>query len=100
MWPFVRCCCCCSCCRLTLFVAAQLLQWAVKLLLLLLWAALAAPLQGLPLAAPLLQQLLLLLRIMGRTIVCSAILPSPGLKVVTTPLVLDNQQQSLQAGPV
>ena len=54
------------------------------LLLLLLWAALAALLQGLPLAAPLLLQLLLL-QILRRTIVCSAILPSPGLKLMISP---------------
>ena len=48
MWPFVRCCCC----RLPLFVAAPLLLITAKLLLLLLRAARAAPLQGLPLAAP------------------------------------------------
>ena len=54
------------------------------LLLLLLWATLAALLQGLPLAAPLLLQLLLL-QILRRTIVCSAILPSPGLKLMISP---------------
>ena len=46
-------------------------------------AALAAPLQGLPLAAP--RLLLLLLQIMGRTIVCSGVLPSPGLELMTAP---------------
>ena len=71
-----------------------LLLWAAKLLLLLLWAALAVPLLGLPLAAP----LLLLLRILGRTIVCSTVLlPSPGLEFTTTPLELANQQLSLLA---
>ena len=65
-----------------------LLQWAA-LLLLLLWAALAALLQELHLAAPL---QLLLLQIQSRTIVCSAVLPSPGLKLATSPLALANQQ--------
>ena len=51
----------------------------------------AAPLRGLPLATPLLL-LLLLLQNHGRTIVCSAFLPSPGLKLVITPLALANQQ--------
>ena len=90
MWPFFRC-----CCRLPLFLAALLLLIAsaalLQLLLLLLCccsglpsccsfllrAALAAPLQGLPLAAPLLLLLLLLLQILGRTIVCIAVLPCP-----------------------
>ena len=54
----------------------------------------SVPLQGLPLAAPLLLQLLLL-RIQGRTIVCRNILLSPGLKLVTTPLALANEQLSL-----
>ena len=73
-----------------------LLQWAAKLLLLL-RAALAAPLQGLLLAAPLLLLLLLLLllQILGRTIVCSAVLPLPRLNLATAPLALVNQQLSL-----
>ena len=63
------------------------------LLLLLLGAALAAPLQGQPLAAPL-QLLLLLLQIQGRTIVCSNVLPLPGLglELATSPLALAIQQ--------
>ena len=61
------------------------------LLLLLPRAALAAPVQGLPLAAP----LLLLLRILGRTIVCIANLALPGLELATTPLALANLQLSL-----
>ena len=65
-----------------------LLQRAAWLLLLL-KAALAAPLQGLPQAAP------LQLQILGRTIVCSAILPLTGLEHFTTPLALTNQQLSL-----
>ena len=36
--------------------------------------------------------LLLLLQIKGRTIVYSAVLPSPGLKLATSPLALANQQ--------
>ena len=39
--------------------------------------------------------LLLLLRILGRTRVCSAILPSPGLELLFAPLALANQQLSL-----
>ncbi len=39
--------------------------------------------------------LLLLLQDLGRTIVCSAVLPSPGLELTTTPLALANQQLSL-----
>ena len=69
-------CCCCSrlpscsfCCRLR--------------------AALAAPLQGLPLAA------LLLLQILGRTIVCSSLLPLPWLELENAPLALARQQLSL-----
>ena len=66
------------------------------LLLLLPRAALAAPVQGLPLAAPLLLLLLLLLlRILGRTIVCIANLALPGLELATTPLALANLQLSL-----
>ena len=71
----MHCCCrglpsCCSfCCRLL---------------------ALAAPLLGLPLVAP-----LLLRRILGRTIVCSTVLPSPGLELTTAPSALANQQLSL-----
>ena len=42
----------------------------------------------------LLLQLLLLLDL-GRTIVCSAVLPSPGLKLTTPPLALANQKLSL-----
>ena len=48
-------------CSAAAFMLLLLLQWSAKLLLLLLRAALAAPLPGLPLAAPLLQLLLLLL---------------------------------------
>ena len=66
---------------LPFFLAAQLLQWAAKLL----WAELAAPLL----------LLLLLLRILGWTIVCSATLPSPGLELATAQLALANQQLSL-----
>ena len=36
-----------------------------------------------------------MLWILGRTIVCSAVLPSPGLELMTTPLALANQQLSL-----
>ena len=43
----------------------------------------------------LLQLLLLLLLDLGRTIVCSAVLPLPGLELTTTPLALANQQLSL-----
>ena len=73
MWPFLHCCCC----RLPLFVTALLrliaaaaavgCQAAAPSAA----AALAALLQGLPLAAP------LLLRILGRTLVCSAVLQLP-----------------------
>ena len=38
---------------------------------------------------------LLLLQDLGRTIVCSAALPSPGLELTTAPLALANQQLSL-----
>ena len=40
--------------------------------------------------------LLLLLLILGRTIVCNAVLPSLRLELVTAPLALANQQLSLQ----
>ena len=59
-----------------LSAAVELLFFAAASALLL-QAALAAPLQGMPLAAP------LLLWIMGRTIVCSAVLPLPRLKLAT-----------------
>ena len=39
--------------------------------------------------------LLLLQLILGRTIVCTAVLPLPGLKLATAPLALANQQLSL-----
>ena len=45
-------------------------------------------------AAPLLL-LLLLLQILGRTIVCRAVLPLAGLELATAPLALANQQLSL-----
>ena len=117
MWPFVCCWCCCCCCRLPLKLfrcylhivtsaAAAAAVQVTKLLLLLLRASLAAPLQGLLQAALLLLLLLLLLhastailllmlRIQGRSIVCSAILPSPRLELSTAPLALANQQLSL-----
>ena len=48
-------------------------------------------------AAPIYRRLdyMLLLLILGRTIVCTAVLPSPGLKLATAPLALANQQLSL-----
>ena len=52
-------------CSAAAFMLLLLLQWSAKLLLLLLRAALAAPLPGLPLAAPLLQLLLLLLLLLA-----------------------------------
>ena len=102
MWPFVRCCgvidaAAAGCpfvvallhiaapdalqllfpllLMLLLLLLLLLLQWSAQLLLLL-QAALAAPMQGLPLAA----LLLLLLQILGRTIDCSTVLPSLILK--------------------
>ena len=98
MWPFVRCCevidaaaAGCSFVVALLHIAAPdalqllfpllLMLLLLLLLLLLQWsaqlqAALAAPMQGLPLAA----LLLLLLQILGRTIDCSTVLPSLILK--------------------
>ena len=104
MWPFVRCCevidaaaAGCSFVVALLHIAAPdalqllfpllLMLLLLLLLLLLQWsaqlqAALAAPMQGLPLPAMLLLQLLML-RIQGRTIVCRAFLTSPRLELVT-----------------
>ena len=94
MWPFVRCCgvidaaaAGCSFVVALLHIAAPdalqllfpllLMLLLLLLLLLLQWsaqlqAALAAAMQGLPLAA----LLLLLLQILGRTIDCCTVLPS------------------------
>ena len=97
----IRCCCCSAAARsaaaasnaaaalaVALSAAAALAAAVGCHLLLLLQAALAAPLQGLPLAAP----LQLLLPIQGWTIVCRAVLPLPGLELTTSPLALANQQ--------
>ena len=96
MWCFVRCCgavvAAAAGCLLfgaapPIFAAAAITPTAIAVLTAAAsvgcLAALAALLQGLPQAMPLLQQLLLL-QILGRTIVCSAVLPSPGLELMTT----------------
>ena len=70
--PAAYCCyCCCSCCC----SGRQVAPFCYRLLQLL-------SCQGLPLAAPLLLQLLLLQNL-GRTIVCSGVLPSPRLELTT-----------------
>ena len=66
--------------------AALLLQWAAKLLLS------AAGCTSCSAAAAV---SLRMLQNLGRTIVCSAVLPSPQLELTTTPLALANQQLSL-----
>ena len=92
MWPFVHC-CTAELLLMLLLQAAPLSTVAATLLI-----AADAPsaagctkcsaLQGLPLAAPLLLQLLL--QIQDRAIEYSAVLPSPRLELATAPLALAN----------
>ena len=87
--PFCSCstayCCCCS--DVAIAVAAAVGQHAGP------YCCGLHQLQAAPSCSAVLQ--LLLLQNLGRTIVCSTVPPSPGLKLATTPLALANQQLSL-----
>ena len=112
--PSVRCCCSCCCCGLPPFCSCSAAYCccsatiaAIATIAAAAVGSQAAPFscglhqllccQGLLLADPILLQLLLLMLILmlGRTIVCVTVLPSPRLELTTTPLALANQQLSV-----